>query len=100
MGYNTVALFLNDRITDVRTEAQRSIDHIYERALRNDRNHGPFGIQVLPAYHADQAPIILGGANSIEIIGEVHWSQKEDIPSILRAIAYKHGFTISIRNKP
>jgi len=100
MGYNTVTLFSNDRISEARANPERTMDAIYAHALGNDRVPLPFNIQVQPAYHADLAPIFIGGANSLQMLGSVNWTQKSDIPRILREIAEEHGYKIAIRKRP
>lgn len=100
MGYNTVVLFSNDQIDLARKNAQDAMDYICTGALGGNPGGRSYGIQVKPPFHADQAPIFIGGANSLKDIGEVYWSQKDDIPKILRAIAERHGYSIAIRKRP
>lgn len=100
MGYNTVVMFSNDQITDARNDPKKTMDAVYARALGDDTKPVPYGIKAMAPYHADVAPIFIGGANNLTWLGDVHWSKKSDIPAVLRAIAEKHGYKIAIRSRP
>lgn len=100
MGYNTVVMFSNDQLQEAAKHPGEVMDHVRRAGMGLDSNERPWGIQVIPAYHADLAPIFIGGANSLKHIGDLMWTQKDDIPAILRAIAEKHGYKIAIRKRP
>lgn len=100
MGYNTVVMFLNDNIDRVQKNPGEVIDAIHSRAIGNDRTWVPFGTTVLPSRHADDAQVIIAGANTLKVLANVHWHRMNDPVEIVRAIAREHGFKVAITKPP
>lgn len=102
MGYNTVALFLNDQADICTRQGQRVLDTLIEcmRSGRGtDRFGGPGQMQVLPSCHADGQQVIVAGGNRITSLGVVHGLSHEP-GDVLRQIAAQHGFALVRKRHP
>ncbi len=85
MGYNTLALLLNDHMHSLRespksvlqaltypphSDDKREIDmwkkHVIETAHENKEQVPLSGVEVLPTFHADDLHFVLAGRNSLE----------------------------------
>lgn len=91
MGFNTVALFLNDRAHDIAKSVSilPRLKTAMSSGMCDDRGNG---MHVLPSQHADCLQIVAAGGNTIRHIGFA--SRLDDDEAILRKLADQHGFRL------
>lgn len=99
MGYNTVALFLNDQADQIRKYPEQLAEGLY-RCMCGGCGSEERGIYlpgqttVLKSQHADTLQIVVAGGNTIREIGFVHWTKFSDDEAILKGLADQLGFRI------
>lgn len=101
MGFNTVALFLNDQADQVRKRPEELAEGLYRAMCSGVGSEDPrYNIYlpgqtaVLKSQHADTLQIVVAGGNTIRALGYVHWTKFSDDKAILKALADDLGFRI------
>jgi hypothetical protein len=114
MGFNTTVLFLNDRLHEIAKDTQlgRRIAGAASRGTTDKDNGVGSGATIVNVSHADEMVMLLVGANGCDNYGSIaHWRhilrdeddhtlpQEETDKRVLRCLARKMGYDISIKKK-
>lgn len=96
MGFNTVAMFLNDQSDVMERRGQEVLDTLHtcmRSGQGTDRIGGPGQMQVLPSHHADNLHVVMAGGNTLSSLGFVSgWSH--DPVHALKQLAGQHGYRL------
>jgi hypothetical protein len=96
MGYNTVVMVLNDRLSDIEKDPDfgRKLVHqiMHTHARHDEYVPGPHGTSVLPSVHADTSQLVVVQANSLRLLG-YGWSS--DPEQCMRLLADELGFSVT-----
>lgn len=96
MGFNTVAMFLNDRANELTTRGDEVLADLRDclaGGQGTDRWGGRAGMHVLPSVHADGQQVVVAGGNRITPLG-ICRDRSHDPETILRQLADQHGFRL------
>lgn len=98
MGFNTVALMLNDQCH--RIEEDDRLGSVLRNAMASGTgsDHEISGLTVLPSQHADWNQIILAGGNRITALGGFRGSDHTK-ENLLRELAADLGYSLTKRRR-
>ena len=109
MGWNTVVLVLNDRLGEIKRDAQNFVDNLVREAgggghwgpTPDDFHKSQSGI--IESHHADNTPVLLVGGNTATVLGFVRGYRHTEVHNqvrILETILAKYGYGIRRKTLP
>lgn len=97
MGYNSVLLVLNDRLSEIEKDpdfGKKVVNAIREHAGRPSHfaTVWPSQTLVIGQAHADDAQVLVVAANQGHLLGMGHWKDSDEL--LLSKLAYQHGYAL------